>query len=91
MIKNTEMEITTDNTESNSLNLEQEDSKKLTLKDILGQEINEIVKISKDLQQKIKDAKTKPKKDLYYKKLCRNNDKLLELLVAFNRLTKKTK
>jgi len=59
----------------------------LNVADILRLEINEAIARSKELSKKMKEAKTKPKRDLYFKKLQRNNQSIFELLVSIQRLS----
>ena len=62
-------------------------TRKPSLADILRLEINDTISISQDLSNKVKTAKTKPKRDLYIKKLQKNNQIVFELLVSLQRLT----
>ena len=64
---------------------------KITLRDLLVHEIQEHVKISKELQEIIKNSKTKPKRDLYTKKIRKNNEQVAELLLALQRLDNNAK
>lgn len=60
-----------------------------TLKDRLVVEVQRLVKVSKNLQDKINNAKTKAKKDYYLKKLKKNNTILMDMLLRLDAMTKK--
>ena len=60
--------------------------RKITLRDVVVAELQVGVQRSRDLQQKINEAKTKPKRDLYLKKIRKNNEHVAELLLALQKL-----
>lgn len=62
-------------------------SREVDAADILRSKINEAIAVSKELNKKVKEAKTKPKRDLYFKKLQKNNQTIFELLVSVQRLS----
>lgn len=51
-------------------------------------EIMALMLQSKDLREHIDTAKTKPKKDLYHKKLKKINNEAADLLIALDKLEK---
>jgi len=59
---------------------------KISLRDVILAEIQEKIKVSKELQQKINDSKTKPKRELYIKKIRKNNEQVAELLLALKKI-----
>lgn len=61
-------------------------STKVSLRDVIVAELQERIKISKELQQKINDSKTKPKRELYTKKIRRNNEQVADLLLALQKI-----
>lgn len=62
---------------------------KVTLKDVVLAEVQELVKTSKELQQNIKEAKTGVKSEYFRKKLKKNNERLMEMLIALEKLNHK--
>ena len=61
---------------------------KITLRDVVIVEIQELMKTSKELQQNIKEAKTAVKSEYFRKKIKKNNERLMEMLVALEKLDK---
>lgn len=59
--------------------------------DVIKFEITNIVARSLKLKKKLDKAKTKPKIELYQKKLRKSNIELAEMLIAFDRLEEKNK
>ena len=59
---------------------------KPSLKDLIMIETKRLVALSKSYKEKIDTAKTKPKKDLYLKKLRKNNKKLADMIMRIERL-----
>jgi hypothetical protein len=57
-----------------------------TIKDLVLVEVQRLVTISKMYKEKIDTAKTKPKKDLYLKKLRKNNKTLADMIIRLERL-----
>lgn len=92
-IDNTNKEVVTDaNTPTHVNELPKtDDVKKITMRDVVVAELQRRIKISKDLQQIINTAKTKPKKDLYLKKIRKNNEAVADLLVALQRIDNQEK
>lgn len=58
------------------------------LDDIVHGEVQRLMATSKEYRNKIDNAKTKTKKDLYLKKLKKNNTKLMNILVALEKVKK---
>jgi len=58
----------------------------LSLSDRVLIEAKRLATVSKELNQKIQLAKTKPKKDYFTKKLKKNNDILGDMLIKLNKL-----
>lgn len=56
--------------------------------DIVRNEVQQLMATSKEYREKIDDAKTKTKKDWYLKKLKKNNTRLLNVLVAIEKVRK---
>lgn len=59
-----------------------------SLKDLVLVEVRRLVVISKAYKEKIDTAKTKPKKDLYAKKIRKNNDKLADMIIRLEQLNR---
>jgi len=59
-----------------------------TIKDLVLLEVQRLVTISKMYKEKIDTAKTKPKKDLYLKKIRKNNEKLADMIMRLERLNR---
>ena len=55
---------------------------------LIREELQRLMLYSKELRDKIESAKTKTKKDLYQKKLKKNNLKLMNIIVALDRMKK---
>jgi len=55
--------------------------------DMLLHEVKRLATISNVYNQCIDDSKTKPKRDLYAKKLKKNNKKLADMLIRLEQLT----
>jgi hypothetical protein len=62
------------------------DSTKLSKSDLVLIEAKRLASVSKELHQKIRLSKTKPKKDYFKKKLKKNNDILGDMLIRLNKL-----
>ncbi len=58
-----------------------------TVLEMLQYELRERMKVSLDYKKKIDEAKTKPKKDYYKKKIKKNNVQALKILTAIERFT----
>lgn len=52
-------------------------------------EILQLMETAKSYKEKIETSKTKPKLDLYSKKLEKNNKKLMTLLLSLDKLSKR--
>lgn len=66
----------------------QEETKTDMMRSVLQAEINDLITISAQYQSEINTAKTNIKKIYIKKKLKKNNDKLFEMLVAFDKHNK---
>ena len=62
------------------------DAKPLTVLDVLQHELRQHMTIALEYKKKIDEAKTKPKKDYYTKKLKKNNVQATKVLTAIERL-----
>lgn len=54
-------------------------------------ELQDLMLLSKEFRTKIDNSKTKTKKDLYLKKLKKNNTRIMNILVILDSLSKKEK
>jgi len=61
-----------------------------TLAQIIESEIKHLSDISKVYQKEINEAKTSYKKKYFHKKLKKNNEKLFEMLIALQKVPKRT-
>ncbi len=59
------------------------------VKDILKDEINKAIARSKGYAEKIAASTTEPKKNLYTKKLKKNNKVMADLIIALDKIQKK--
>lgn len=59
---------------------------KIDLLDLLRMELQDHMKVALDLNNKIKEAKTEPKRVYYKKKLKKNNEQAQKVLVAIARV-----
>ncbi len=59
---------------------------KPSLRDYIVTQLQEKVNRSKELQQKIANSKTKPKRDLYTKKIGKNNEDVANLILALQKI-----
>lgn len=64
------------------------DTQQPAIDDLIKSELKRLMLISTELRDKIKSAKTKPKKDIYTKKLKKNNLKLMNIMIALEKLKK---
>lgn len=60
----------------------------VTMKDLVTQEVQRLVTISRHYQSKIEESKTKPKKEYFLKKLRKNNVKLADMIIRFEQMNK---
>lgn len=58
------------------------------VKDSIKIELQNAVNISKEYADKVKTAKTKPKAELYTKKLKKNNKIVADLIIGLDKLEK---
>jgi len=59
------------------------------VKKSLIETLKEAIEVSKEYSEKVKTAKTKPKADLYYKKLVKNNKLVANMLIALDKVNNK--
>ena len=59
-----------------------------TMKDLVTHEVKRLVTISRHYQSKIEEAKTKPKKEYFLKKLRKNNKNLADMIIRLEQLNK---
>ena len=65
-----------------------EEQQKPSIDEMIRGELQRLMLYSKELRDKIESAKTKTKKDLYSKKLKKNNLKLMNIMVALEKIQK---
>ena len=65
------------------------DQRQANVDDMIRTELQRLMLLSKELRDKIKDSKTNAKKNLYSKKLKKNNLKLMNIMTALNKLQDK--
>jgi len=58
----------------------------ITIKDLVTQEVQRLVLVSRHYQAIIKESKTSTKKDFYLKKLRKNNNKLADMIVRLEQI-----
>ena len=61
----------------------------ISILDVIQAEITDLMKLSQNYRERISSAKTSVKKNLYEKKLKKNNIKLMDMLMAADKILKR--
>ncbi len=67
-------------------NVDDQEQVKPKVDDLIKQELQRLMALSKKYRDMIDGAKTEPKRNLYSKKLKKNNLKLMNIMVALEKL-----